>query len=50
MRFIKCLLLMLVLLALSAAALAEQQTVYVMDGSIGDGSSPEQAVGTLAEA
>ena len=48
MRFIKCLLLMLVLLALSAAALAEQQTVYVMDGSAGDGSSPEQAVGTLA--
>lgn len=50
MRFIKCLLLMLVLLTLSAAALAEQQTVYVMDGSAGDGSSPEQAVGTLAEA
>ncbi len=49
MKLTKCLLLVL-LLMLCGTALAEEHTVYVCDGGAGDGSSPEQALGSLEAA
>lgn len=50
MKLMKCLLLFLLPLMLCGTVLAEERTVYVCDGGIGDGSSPEQALGSLEAA
>ena len=50
MKLTKCLLLLLMLLAIWGVAAAEAETVYVCSGGTGDGSSPEAALSSLSEA